>query len=155
MTAKKFADELFSREMLMYMLFGVGTAAIDYFSEIFFYNHLTFSTNSAVVVTANTLSFVLSVTFAFVTNKLFVFKSKSGSGHELRVEALKFFSARSLTFLLSLIGMVLFVDTLSLGNEISKILVSIGVVIINYVFSKCLIFTDRDESDSSVINSKN
>lgn len=140
--------DLFSVEMLMYMLFGVGTAAIDYFTEIFLYDVLPFSSHTAVVVTANSVSFVLSVVFAFITNKHFVFKSKSETRRALRIEALKFFMARLLTFGISLVGMVVLVDSLEFSNDLSKIAVSVVVVILNYIFSKLLIFPSDIKIDN-------
>lgn len=144
---KKLISDLFSVEMLMYILFGIGTALIDNLTEIFLYNTLRFRSHSLLVVTANTVSFLLSVIFAFVTNKKFVFKTKSESRHHLRMEALKFFSARTLTFIMSLVGMVVLVDKLSLNNEISKFVVSVAVVILNYFFSKLIIFKDKENKE--------
>lgn len=144
---KKLISDLFSVEMLMYILFGIGTALIDNLTEIFLYNTLKFRSHALLVVTANTVSFLLSVIFAFVTNKKFVFKTKSESRHHLRMEALKFFLARMLTFIMSLFGMIVLVDKLSLNNEISKFVVSVGVVILNYFFSKLIIFKDKENKE--------
>lgn len=147
-TIKLILNDLFSIEMLLYILFGAGTAAIDFFTEIFLYKILKFNSNTAVVVTANCVSFILSVAFAFVTNKLFVFKSKSATHRELRIEALKFFVARLMTFSISLVGMVVLVDSLGFENNLSKISVSIVVVIINYIFSKLIIFPTNLKADN-------
>lgn len=135
-------------EMLLYIFFGVGTAAIDYITEIFLYNTLPFHDHTLIVITANSVSFVLSVIFAFVTNKRYVFKSKSQSGRELRKEVLRFFLARFFSFSFSLVGMVILVDNFGVKNEISKIALSVFVVILNYLFSKLLIFPSND-SDSA------
>ncbi len=148
--AKILLKNLLSVEMLLYMLFGVGTFAIDYLTEILLYNTLPFSDHTLVVVVANCVSFVLSVTFAFVTNKRFVFRTKRETRKELRSEACKFFSTRIFTFILSLAGMILLVDNLHYDNDISKIAVTVVVIILNYLFSKLLIFqqTPEEESDS-------
>lgn len=146
-TIKSLIKGLFSVEMLLYMLFGAGTAAIDFFTEIFLYNNLAFNSHTAVVVTANCISFILSVSFAFITNKKFVFKSKSESAKDFLKEALKFFAARFLSFLFSLVGMVVLVDKLGCSNSLSKISLSVVVVILNYLFSKLLIFTSNDKKD--------
>lgn len=144
---KALIADLFSVEMLMYILFGVGTAAIDYFTETFLYKTLTIPSHSEVVIVANTVSFILSVTFAFFTNKYFVFKSKSTNRRHMRNEALKFFFARLLTFSISIVGMVILVDSLSFNNDISKIIVSVVVIVLNYILSKLLIFKKQpDES---------
>lgn len=147
---KKLISDVFSMEMLLYMLFGAGTAAIDIFTAKIFYDTLSraavlkASTN---VVIANTVSFILSVTFAFFTNKYFVFKSKSENSRHMRKEALKFFFSRFLTFTLSLFGMVILVDSFSIDHDISKIIVSVVVIILNYVFSKLLIFKTNSNTE--------
>ncbi|MBQ3969304.1 MAG: GtrA family protein, partial [Clostridia bacterium] len=92
------------------------------------------------VVVANTISFILSVTFAFFTNKFFVFKSKSESSRHMRREALKFFIARFLTFSLSLVSMVVLVDKFLMDHDKAKLLVSIVVIVLNYIFSKLIVF---------------
>lgn len=143
--AKKLVSDLFSVEMLLYMLFGVGTAAIDIFTAKFLYDSLSnavYLKSPFDVVIANTVSFIFSVTFAFFTNKFFVFKSKSESGGHMRKEALKFFIARFLTFGLSLFGIVVLVDTFSIDHDIAKIIVSVVVIVLNYIFSKLIIFNN-------------
>lgn len=150
-TLKSLVKDLFSTEMLLYIFFGVGTAAIDYITEIFLYNVLPFHNHGAVVITANSVSFILSVTFAFVTNKRFVFKSKSESRRDLRKEGFRFFLTRFFSFSLSLIGMVILVDCLEYDNAISKIAVSVFVVILNYLFSKLLIFPSNNGNDAEYL----
>ena len=148
--AKKLISDLFSVEMLLYMLFGAGTAAIDIFTAKILYDALSNaevlkpSTN---VIIANTVSFILSVTFAFFTNKFFVFKSKSENGRQMRKEAFKFFFARFFTFGLSLVGMVILVDSFSIDHDISKIIVSVVVIILNYILSKLIIFKTNNNAE--------
>lgn len=147
---KKLISDVFSMEMLLYMLFGAGTAAIDIFTAKILYDNLSHAAvlkASANVVIANTVSFILSVTFAFFTNKYFVFKSKSENSRHMRKEAIKFFFSRFLTFSLSLFGMVILVDSFSIDHDISKIIVSVVVIILNYVFSKLLIFKTNSNTE--------
>ena len=147
---KKLISDVFSMEMLLYMLFGAGTAAIDIFTAKILYDTLSRAAvlkASANVVIANTVSFILSVTFAFFTNKYFVFKSKSENSRHMRKEAIKFFFSRFLTFSLSLFGMVILVDSFSIDHDISKIIVSVVVIILNYVFSKLLIFKTNSNTE--------
>ena len=147
---KKLISDLFSVEMLLYMLFGVGTAAIDIFTAKVLYDTLSrsaFLKPSNNVVIANTASFILSVTFAFFTNKFFVFKSKSQNSRHIRKEAFKFFFARFLTFGLSLFGMVILVDSFTFDHDVAKIIVSIVVIILNYVFSKLIVFKADNNSE--------
>ncbi len=144
---KSLTRDLFSTEMLLYMFFGAGTAIIDYVSEIALYQTLPFKSHTAVVVAANCASFILSVTFAFITNKKYVFKSKTESRKALVAEVVKFFGTRFLSFIISLFGMVILVDSLGYSNALSKIGVSVFVVIFNYIFSKLIIFPNSRASD--------
>ncbi len=147
---KTLLNDLFSVEMLLYMLFGAMTAAIDIFTAYYLYDML----KSGVlvhppydVVTANTISFLLSVTFSFFTNKIFVFKSKSETRRQLRIEAAKFFIARLMTFGLSLVALVVCVNVFMIEHDLSKLMITVVVVILNYIFSK-LIFFSPDEGDA-------
>lgn len=147
---KKLISDLFSVEMLLYMLFGAGTAAIDIFTAKLLYDSLSRAAilqPSIDIVIANTVSFILSVTFAFFTNKFFVFKSKSESIRQMKREALRFFFSRFLTFSLSLVGMVVLVEKFTIDHDVAKIIVSVAVIILNYVFSKILIFKTNDNRE--------
>lgn len=73
---KKVYKVMTSREMLLYMLFGTGTAAIDFLVAKLCYQTLPLPKSALLTALANAIAWVLSVTFAFVTNKLFVFQSR-------------------------------------------------------------------------------
>ena len=75
-------------------------------------------------------------------NKIFVFYSKS-NGKELFKEIYEFFKYRILTLVIELVLMYLFVDLLSINDMISKIIVQIVVIILNYIFSKLFIFQKK------------
>ena len=74
-------------------------------------------------------------------------QSKSENSRHMRKEAIKFFFSRFLTFSLSLFGMVILVDSFSIDHDISKIIVSVVVIILNYVFSKLLIFKTNSNTE--------
>ena len=86
---------------------------------------------------ANIISWVCAVLFAFVTNKIFVFKSKNKN---LFKEFTSFVSARILTLLLDMIIMFIMVTALGINDKISKLVVQVVVTILNYVFSKIFVF---------------
>lgn len=89
---------------------------------------------------SNAFSWICSVLFAFVTNKLWVFHSKTESFLALLWEFSKFLVARIVSFGMDMACMYLFIDLLHTGNFIAKIVTQIVVVIANYVFSKVFIF---------------
>lgn len=87
---------------------------------------------------SNIISWVFSVVFAFITNKLFVFKVKNNDN--LFKEIYQFVKFRILSLIIDMGIMYLLVDLLKINDIISKILVQIIVVALNYIFSKLFIF---------------
>ena len=87
-------------------------------------------------LTANALSWVAAVIFAFLTNRTFVFRATGN----LTKEAISFFASRLTTLLLEEGWMFLFVTLLSYEAMGVKILGNIFVLVLNYVFSKWIVF---------------
>lgn len=87
---------------------------------------------------SNIISWIFSVAFAFITNKLFVFKVKNNDN--LFNEIYQFVKFRILSLLIDMASMYVLVDLLKINDIISKILVQFIVVVLNYVFSKLFIF---------------
>ena len=139
------------RELIVYLIFGVLTTAV---------NLLTFYALESITdisyLINNAIAWVAGVVFAFVTNKLFVFRSKSWKPSVAGKEAVEFVSARLLSFGVEEAGMWLMVDILGFsafskillgftitGELIAKIILAVIVVIMNYVFSKLIIFKKK------------
>ena len=80
------------------------------------------------------------VAFAFLTNKVFVFRSKSFAAKQVLRELTSFVGARLFSLAVDTAGMWLLVDVLSWNDWLAKILMNVIVVVINYVFSKLFIF---------------
>ena len=83
------------------------------------------------------ISWILAVLFAYVTNRIFVFESKSKN---LVEEATKFFGSRLVTLGLEVSLMMLFVSVLKINDMVSKIILQIVVLVLNYVLSKLFVF---------------
>lgn len=92
---------------------------------------------------ANTLSICIAILFAYVTNSTWVFESKARGLKEKFAEFIKFISARVLTMLVEIGGVWLMVEFLHMNDYLSKFLIQFIVLILNYVFSKFLIFTKK------------
>jgi len=119
-----------SYEVLSYLFFGGCTTLV---------NIVTFWLLRLLklgVYTSNTIAWVLSVLFAFITNRLFVFQSKG----KILKEIVSFFGFRLLSLLFDMGIMYLFIDVFKWNDIVSKIIANIFVIIINYVFSKVFIF---------------
>lgn len=131
--------ELFNKykEAIMYLFFGGLTTVI---SVVLIY---VFDRNGIIGVKARTISDIICIIFAYITNKIWVFESKCNSFKELVKEALSFFGARALTTLLSIASSFIFVDLLHYNNLIVQYSTSIIVTILNYVFSKLIVFKKK------------
>lgn len=90
---------------------------------------------------SNSISWIASVLFAFVTNKLWVFHSKTETFGALTWEFAKFMAARIVSYGLDMLSMYVLIDIVASGDVVAKIVTQILVVIVNYVFSKVFIFT--------------
>lgn len=86
---------------------------------------------------ANIISWSLSVIFAYITNRKYVFESKNKN----KLKELKnFFIARLTTLLLDMIIMYLGVSILQFNDEMTKLVSQIIVIVSNYILSKIIVF---------------
>lgn len=122
------------KEILWYGFFGVLTTLINIISF-----DLLDKAGVAVYL-ANFIAWVLSVLFAFITNKLFVFGSKSFKPMILFKEMFSFFLARVVSLGIDMGGMYLLLDVFKVKKLLSKIVVNVIVIVANYVFSKLFVF---------------
>ena len=143
--------KLLNRETGMYLVFGVATTLVNYIVFFLCYE-LAFGRDNSLA--ANAIAFIAAVVFAFVVNKAYVFESKSWSLNVLKKEIPPFLAARVGSFLIEEAGLFLCEDVWDLGNVIAvrvgeleltgvtvaKLLLSVVVVILNYVFCKLFIF---------------
>lgn len=128
------------REGLSYLIFGVLTTVIDYVisNALFYAGHMG-------SVPSQTIGWIAAVLFAFVTNKWWVFGSHTLIPAEVWREFVSFVLCRVATFLFNLAAIFVMVDLFKLEFFICKLLISVVVVILNYVFSKILIFAHKKE----------
>ncbi len=136
---KKLWRYLTTPEMISYLVFGVLTTVINIVVYTLLRPRLHMDEYWAVLI-ANAVAWVISVAFAFVTNKLFVFRSKSFERAVFWRELGSFVGARLLSLGVDELGMVLLVNVLFCGDLAAKIIMNVIVVIMNYVLSKWFIF---------------
>ncbi|HIS69284.1 MAG TPA: GtrA family protein [Candidatus Gallacutalibacter stercoravium] len=143
---KKLIKKLLTKEMILYLVFGVLTTAINLVTFSLCYRFLPVATPQWLTVCASCIAWLVAVVFAFVTNKLFVFESKSTDKRVMTHEILTFFGARVFSQLVDMGGMLLLVNLLMWNADLSKLLMNVLVVIINYVLSKLVIFTKKESA---------
>jgi putative flippase GtrA len=98
-------------------------------------------------LTANAVAWVIAVTFAYVVNKIEVFSSKSKTVKDEAVKVTKFYGARLVTLGIEQLGMYIFIDRLGYFRLLVKAIISIFVIILNYIFSKLYIFNKKKEEE--------
>ena len=142
-------------DIVSYLFFGVCTPIVNWI--VYYLAMLLFKgtgmNDEMNIVISNVIAWVFAVAFAFITNKLWVFNSKSFDRKTLWHELWTFVSARLLTLLME--TGILYVAALIFGTEnniinmIWKIITSILVVVLNYIFSKLFIFRKKEEAEAT------
>lgn len=123
------------KEVIHYIIFGGLTTVVNI--VVFF---LLESGLSWPYLWANAIAIAAAVLFAYITNKLFVFESKTTTVWAAFLEFLRFISFRLLSGVIDMLAMWLLVDGLGQDTDLSKILTQVIVVVLNYIFSKLYIF---------------
>lgn len=123
-------------QLWSYLIFGGLTTLINLavFNYLYIFMHIT-SYQVATIV-----AWVISVVFAFVTNKSYVFRTKTTSSTQYLHELLIFFFYRSLSLLIDFAILKIGIDCLHSNVFLIKLIDNLVVIIINYVFSKIFIF---------------
>ena len=104
---------------------------------------------------SNTIALVASRFFCYITNKHFVFQTKCRTKWELVKEVASFVLARTVTFFMDYLGVILLVEIIGLNTLLSKIIMAIIVIITNYIFSKFLVFRKHKTRESREGNETN
>jgi len=128
------------KEIINYVIIGGLTTLVSLF--IYYISVLTVlnPNNEIELQIANVISWIGSVTFAYFTNRSFVFQSKNDN--KLK-EMGSFFSARVLTLLIDMLIMYIFVSKLEFNDKIIKLSVQVVVIILNYILSKLFVFRNK------------
>lgn len=135
----KYAWDMYKEheEGINYLIFGFLAFVLNY---CLFYVFETWMHIDYMVATA--LSWLLTVFFAYWTNRTFVFKSKNTGKSNIFKELCSFIGARIATELLELLLMYLMVDLARINSNIAKLIAQAVVIIANYILSKIWIFKD-------------
>lgn len=121
-----------TRELASYTVFGVLTTIISILSyKLFLLVEIKY-------LIAQTGSSSVAVLFAYITNRVYVFKSKNN----IKTESIKFFIARIAVFFIETLMLFVLVSYLDFDEFYSKVAVVILVVIANYVLSKFIVFRE-------------
>ena len=128
-------------EGINYLIFGFLAFVLNYILYFIFADTIVMHYMAATV-----LSWLLTVVFAYWTNRTFVFKSQNKGTTSLVREFLSFIGARVATEVLEIVLMYVMVTLLSINDKISKLVCQTIVILANYVLSKIWIFKDTSKT---------
>lgn len=124
-----------NKEILLYLLFGGLTFIVSIASYVIF--DVFLSMNELV---ANVLSWILAVSFAYVTNKIWVFDAPTHTMQEFLKQLISFFGGRVATLVIEEAILLIFVTLLAFPSVPVKVVTQIIVIVLNYVISKLFVF---------------
>lgn len=123
-----------NKELINYVIVGVLTTIVSIGSYYLF----RFITKNYIVLSI--VSWVLSVTFAYFTNRAFVFESKEKN---IVMEISKFVGSRLFTLGLEVVLMILFVSIMKVNDMAAKIILQFVILVTNYLLSKLFVFRKK------------
>ena len=125
------------KEIINYLIFGGLTTLISIITYALFVKvfHIDY-------LISNVLSWIIAVLFAYITNKIFVFESKSKKNIK---EITSFFFFRVVSLIMEMVILYIFVDMLHIDDLVTKIIAQVIVIVSNYIFSKVFVFKNQIE----------
>lgn len=135
MLIKKFM----TKEVIFYAIFGVLTTVVNV-ATFYVLTHLCHIEDNV----SNIIAIIVAVIFAYITNRKLVFNSKASTFKQIMAEIFKFFTARLFTMLVEFFGFMLLFNVLHIPNMISKLTITILVIILNFFLSKFFAFKNKE-----------
>ncbi len=132
------------QEFVKYILFGLMTTVVSISVYAFCERGMHMN-----ILIGNVFSWIFAVTFAFTTNKLFVFKSRTHGTGEFVAEIFRFYGGRVLTLGLEELILFIFITRMKLNSMGIKIMAQFIVFFVNYGISKLLVFRKKDKDEDS------
>ena len=140
---KELIKKFINKETIIYLVFGVLTTVVNFVVFKIFDVIFTSVTNTDLTLLTNFIAWVAAVVFAYVTNKLWVFESKSWKISVLKKEIPSFVGARVLTLGIEQLGLLIFItwlgfekyslDVFGIFSVGGKMLVKAGLALVEVV----------------------
>ena len=124
-------------EIVRYLIVGILTTVVSlvtYYGCVFTFLN---PENALQLQVANVLSWIIAVTFAYITSRIYVFQSKQ---ENILREMAAFYSSRLLTLFMDMAIMFIMVTLCRVNDKLAKLVVQVVVTVANYVFSKIFVF---------------
>ena len=123
------------KEYILYLIFGGLTTLVSWGSFYVCAHWLQAGT-----ILSNIISWICAVAAAYITNRKWVFESRAQGLSAVVKEILRFTGARLLTLIIETVLLWLSVDVWNLNDMLMKIIISTIIVVLNYVFSRFMVF---------------
>lgn len=133
-------------EKWMYLIFGVLTTVVSFVTAgiaKILLEKSGFGTD-AVSNISTAISWICAVTFAYLTNRVWVFQSQAHNAKEIFKEALSFYGGRVSTLFVEMGMMWIGFSFIGMNYWVAKIITNVVVLILNYVISKIFVFKNKD-----------
>ncbi len=153
---KTIFKKLVNKETITYIIFGVLTTLVN----LLVFKGFDVLFKGRYYLLTNTIAWMAAVAFAYITNKLFVFESKSWSFDIIKKEIPSFLGARIASYFVEQAGLWFFIELLHFDEKVfdfiivklsgkitAKLIIGVVVVIINYVLSKFIIFSKKNKTE--------
>jgi len=134
---KKVIEKILTKEVILYIAFGLLTTVINLGSFYIFHNIWQWNEN-----VSNLIAIILAVLVAYITNKDLVFHSKAKTGKEKLQEFFKFILGRAFTMIVEFFGGFLLFQT-PIPEMVSKAFITVIVIILNFFISKFFAFNNK------------
>ena len=136
------------KEVINYLIFGVLTTIVSITVKYLLLFTILNAENGIQLQIAVIISWIVACTFAYVTNRIWVFESKS---KQIFKEALKFYISRLTTLGLEMLLMFIIVTALKLNTDtwvvIWTLVTQVIVIIGNYILSKIIVFKNKEKEE--------
>ncbi len=128
-------------ELIRYIIIGVFTTLISLATYYLLKEYIFIKDSQINIQVCTVISWIMSVTFAYITNRIIVFRSENS---KIFKEAAKFYFARLSTLIIDSVSMCLLTDIANLDDKMAKIIVQALILVLNYLFSKFAVFNKKD-----------
>ena len=136
---KKIIKKVLTKEVILYILFGIFTTVVNLGSFFILNSILKWEENIS-----NFVAILLAVLFAYITNKDLVFHSGAETLKEKLVEFTKFMAGRAFTIAVEFVGGLILFE-LPIPNIITKLGLTVIVIILNFFISKFFAFKSKED----------
>lgn len=125
---------LYESSVIRYLFFGGCTTLVNMVS-FYILRSMQIGLN-----TANLISIILAILFAYIVNAKFVFENKFETINDYVKSFGKFISARAVTMLIEIAGVWFLVELIHMQDMLGKLFIQFVVIVLNYLFSKFFVF---------------